>query len=113
MLLLGVVHLLLNTAAALLGGALLLRVYLSWLRIAAHNPLVQLSWALTEWLVKAGEFGKRFIMPLRFWPKDHLKPQDFVLLSLNDFAELYEKAKEVRLTDRTWVDFDEIRRYGG
>jgi YggT family protein len=52
MLLLGVVHLLLNTAAALLGGALLLRVYLSWLRIAGHNPLFQLSWALTEWLVK-------------------------------------------------------------
>jgi YggT family protein len=52
MLLLGVVHLLLNTLAALLGGALLLRVYLSWLRIAGHNPLVQLSWALTEWLVK-------------------------------------------------------------
>ena len=52
MLLLEVVHLLLNTAAALLGGALLLRVYLSWLRIASHNPLVQFSWALTEWLVK-------------------------------------------------------------
>jgi YggT family protein len=50
--LLGIVQLLLNTAAALLGGALLLRVYLSWLRIAGHNPLVQLSWALTEWLVK-------------------------------------------------------------
>jgi len=41
MLLVEVVHLLLNTAAALLGGALLLRVYLSWLRIAGHNPLVQ------------------------------------------------------------------------
>jgi YggT family protein len=52
MLLLGVVHLLLNTAAALLGGALLLRVYLSWLRVAGHNPLVELSWALTEWMVK-------------------------------------------------------------
>lgn len=52
MLLLEVVHLLLNTAAALLGGALLLRVYLSWLRIASHNPLVQFSWALTEWLVR-------------------------------------------------------------
>ena len=52
MLLVEVVHLLLNTAAALLGGALLLRVYLSWLRIAGHNPLVQLAWALTEWLVK-------------------------------------------------------------
>jgi YggT family protein len=47
-----VVHLLLRTAAALLGGALLLRVYLSWLRIGGHNPLYQFSWALTEWLVK-------------------------------------------------------------
>ncbi|HEV3018550.1 MAG TPA: YggT family protein [Burkholderiaceae bacterium] len=52
MLLLEVVQMLLNTAAALLGGALLLRVYLSWLRIAGRNPLFQLSWALTEWLVK-------------------------------------------------------------
>ncbi|HEY4039256.1 MAG TPA: YggT family protein [Burkholderiaceae bacterium] len=50
--LLAVINLLLNTAAALLGGALLLRVYLSWLRVAGRNPLVQLSWALTEWLVK-------------------------------------------------------------
>lgn len=52
MLLLEVVQMLLNTAAALLGGGLLLRVYLSWLRIAGRNPLYQLSWALTEWLVK-------------------------------------------------------------
>jgi len=52
MLLLGIVHLLLNTAAALLGGALLLRLYLSWLRMAGRNPLFQFSSALTEWLVK-------------------------------------------------------------
>jgi YggT family protein len=47
-----IVHLLLDTVGALLGGTLLLRVYLSWLRVAGHNPLVQFSWALTEWLVK-------------------------------------------------------------
>jgi len=47
-----VIRLLLDTAGALLGGTLLLRLYLSWLRIASHNPLVQFSWALTEWLVK-------------------------------------------------------------
>jgi YggT family protein len=47
-----IVHMLLNFAAALLGTTLLLRVYLSWLRLARHNPLVQFSWALTEWLVK-------------------------------------------------------------
>ena len=52
MLLLEIIHLLLNTAASLLGGALLLRVYMSWLRIATHNPLAQFSWALTEWLVR-------------------------------------------------------------
>jgi YggT family protein len=52
MLLLDIVRILLNTAAALLGTALLLRVYLSWLRIGGRNPLYQLSWALTEWLVK-------------------------------------------------------------
>jgi YggT family protein len=45
-------HLLLDTAAGLLGSALLLRVYLAWLRLAHHNPLVQFSWALTEWLVR-------------------------------------------------------------
>jgi len=47
-----ILHLLLNTAAALVGSALLLRVYLSWLRIARHNPLVQFTWALSEWLVR-------------------------------------------------------------
>jgi YggT family protein len=51
MLLLGIVHLLLNTAAALLGGALLLRAYLSWLRIGRNNPLAQFAIGLTEWLV--------------------------------------------------------------
>jgi YggT family protein len=47
-----IVRTLLDTAASLLGGALLLRVYLSWLRLPRHNPLVQFAWALTEWLVR-------------------------------------------------------------
>lgn len=67
MLLLEVIHLLLNTAAALLGGALLLRAYLAWLRIATHNPLVQFSWALTDWLVRPF----RSLLPARTpldWP---------------------------------------------
>jgi len=50
--LLEIVRLLLSTGAALLGGALLLRVYLAWLRIARQNPLVQFSSALTDWLVR-------------------------------------------------------------
>ncbi len=47
-----IVGFLLNTVGTLLGGALLLRTYVSWLRIASRNPLSQFSWALTEWLVK-------------------------------------------------------------
>jgi YggT family protein len=56
-----VVRTLLDTAAGLLGGALLLRVYLSWLRLARHNPVVQFVWALTEWLVRP----LRALIPVR------------------------------------------------
>ena len=45
-------------------------------------------------MFKAGEMGKRFAMPIRFESlnvKD--QPEDYILLSLNDFAELLEKAR--------------------
>jgi YggT family protein len=61
MLLLGIVHLIVNAAAALLGGALLLRAYLSWLRLSRQNPLVQFAIALTDWLVAP----LRGLVPLR------------------------------------------------
>jgi YggT family protein len=51
MLLLEILHLILNTVAALLGGTLMLRAYLSWLRLGRQNPLAQFSVALTDWLV--------------------------------------------------------------
>jgi YggT family protein len=47
-----IIQLILNTAAALLGGALLLRAYLHGLRIGGHNPFVQFTAALTDWLVR-------------------------------------------------------------
>jgi YggT family protein len=62
-----IVHLLLKFVADLLGSALLLRVYLSWLRLARHNPVVQFCWALTEWFVKP----LRALLPARTrvdWP---------------------------------------------
>jgi YggT family protein len=65
--LLEIFRMLLSTGAALLGGALLLRIYLAWLRIARGNPLVQFSWALTDWLVKP----LRMLLPARTrfdWP---------------------------------------------
>ena len=38
----------------------------------------------------AAKLGKRMIMPIRFWPPEHTVPQDYVVLSLHDFAELME-----------------------
>jgi hypothetical protein len=43
---------------------------------------------LKEWEEKAAMLGKRFAMPIRFEPS-----QDYVLLTLNDFAELLELAR--------------------
>jgi len=51
MLLLEIFHLLLSTVAGLLGSALLLRIYLGWLRVSRSNPLAIFCVALTEWLV--------------------------------------------------------------
>lgn len=44
---------------------------------------------LKEWEEKAAMLGKRFAMPIRF----EASQQDYVLLSLNDFAELLELAR--------------------
>lgn len=33
--------------------------------------------------------GKRFIMPIRFWPRGAASPADYILLSAHDFAELF------------------------
>lgn len=43
---------------------------------------------LDSWRERAALAGKRFIMPLRFWPRGFLKPSDYVVLSLHDFVEL-------------------------
>jgi YggT family protein len=43
-------HLLIGTVAGLLGSMLLLRAYLSWLRVSRSNPVAIFCVALTEWL---------------------------------------------------------------
>ena len=49
---------------------------------------------LKEWEEKAAMLGKRFAMPIRFESITDLNSrQDYVLLSLNDFAELLELAR--------------------
>jgi YggT family protein len=51
MFLLDIAHLLLGTIASLLGGALLLRAYMAWLRMSRSSPLFQFCVAFTDWLV--------------------------------------------------------------
>ena len=45
-------HLLIETAAALFGAALLLRLYMNWVGMPARNPLAQFVIALTDWAVR-------------------------------------------------------------
>ena len=42
---------------------------------------------------KAMEVGKRFILPIRLWPNTEQLPHDYVVVSLDDFAELLEKSR--------------------
>lgn len=48
---------------------------------------------MEQWTQNAGELGKRFMLPLRFWPRGKRRPKDYVILSLDDFHEILTKAK--------------------
>lgn len=43
---------------------------------------------------KAQALGKRFVMPVRFWHRGALHPQDYAVLGLDDLAELLTMAQE-------------------
>lgn len=47
-----IAYLLIETAAALFGAALLLRIYMNWAGMPARNPLAQFVIALTDWAVR-------------------------------------------------------------
>lgn len=50
---------------------------------------------LREWSEKSAMFGKRFAMPIRFEGlMDSDQKEDYILLSLNDFAELIHLVKD-------------------
>lgn len=49
---------------------------------------------LDQWTKSAQELGKRFLLPLRFWPKGQRNPKDYVVMSLHDFQELFEAAQK-------------------
>jgi len=42
---------------------------------------------------RAMELGKRFVLPLRFWSRGAPGPEDYIVLGLDDFAELLELAR--------------------
>lgn len=46
---------------------------------------------LHDWCLKAHEMGKRFALPIRFEERE--RDSDYILLRLDDFAELLERAK--------------------
>lgn len=46
---------------------------------------------MRQGVAAAAELGKRFILPVRF--RGRGAPQDYVVLTLDDFAELLEKAR--------------------
>lgn len=48
---------------------------------------------LNQWVEKSATFGRRFLMPLRFIT-DQKEYKDYVVLPLDDFAEILEKAEE-------------------
>lgn len=47
-----------------------------------------------QWAVRARQSGKRFVLAVRLWSPLLNTPDDFVVLSLSDFVELLEKARE-------------------
>jgi hypothetical protein len=48
--------------------------------------------SLKDYANRAAQAGMRMVLPVRFWPRGRHAPDDYVVVSLNDFVELYEKA---------------------
>jgi hypothetical protein len=49
---------------------------------------------MLQWVERAQEMGKRFALPLRFWPSWSDRPEDYIVLRLDDFGELMDKLRE-------------------
>lgn len=48
---------------------------------------------LESWFERGLEKGKRALLALRFWPKGLLEPVDVVVIGIDDFCELLERAR--------------------
>ena len=48
---------------------------------------------LSQYGERAADLGKRLVLSIRFWPKGVVRPEDYVVLSADDFVELLDMAK--------------------
>ena len=55
-----------------------------------HIAFALKSFELRQYVERAAEMGKRFIMPIRFGSKAVGHHEDYVVLSLHDFKELLD-----------------------
>lgn len=65
-----------------------------------------------QWVDRATEWGKRFVLAIRFLPRGASSPREYVVLTLDDFAELLEAARRADQSskwpvDRTYLERDE------
>jgi hypothetical protein len=58
---------------------------------------------LYQWVKKAEEMGKRFILAVRLWPKGFALPEDYVVVPYNDFIEFREAYRELK--SKTVTDY--------
>lgn len=49
---------------------------------------------LRDYQGRAAEIGKRMVLALRYWPISDTQPEDYVVLSAHDFAELLSLVEE-------------------
>jgi hypothetical protein len=59
-------------------------------KLTGNKSFILKSWELRQLAERAAEQGKRFILPLRFGSRTGVGGEDYVVLSLHDFKELWD-----------------------
>ncbi len=51
---------------------------------------------MNQWFVRACDMGKRFLLPIRIFPREAKRPTDLVVMGLDDFIELLVEYRELK-----------------
>lgn len=51
---------------------------------------------LLQWEDKAASFGRRFVLPIRFYSAESRRKHDYVVVGLDDFVDLCQRAGVLR-----------------